>query len=255
MCMAYEPKKENWKQDLYFLKNCLQTRRFVYLDAMEREDENLVTSEDYVWSVTGENLGCLITERSKHFFRSFYQHFQEEYMLIYVLLLHRKYDLYKIITDFGIGEQNDLQTLKDYQKRLNLYQTDYAYERITEVPQYHYLYKKIETKMELSELFADVMEPVSQLSSMQMEKAEAEHAKREGRLERALALLSILTIFSALIDCWSYIDEVADDLWVLRQPLSAWPGQIIAHAVFSGVLILVALIVVGSLWLDFRKRK
>ena len=107
MCMAYEPKKENWKQDLYFLKNCLQTRRFVYLDAMER----------------------------------------------------------------------------------------------------------------------------------------------------ALALLSILTIFSALIDCWSYIDEVADDLWVLRQPLSAWPGQIIAHAVFSGVLILVALIVVGSLWLDFRKRK
>ncbi len=109
--------------------------------------------------------------------------------------------------------------------------------------------------MELAELFADVMEPVSQLSDLQMEKVEAEHAKREGRLERALALLSILTIFSALIDCWSYIDEVADDLWVLGQPLSARPGQIVAHAVFSGVLILVALIVVGSLWLDFRKRK
>lgn len=98
MCMAYEPAKENWKKDLYFLKNCLQARRFVYFPELEQEDENLVTSEDYVWGVTGENLSCLVTERTRHFSGSFYQRFQEEYMLIYVLLLHRKYDLYKIVT-------------------------------------------------------------------------------------------------------------------------------------------------------------
>ena len=66
------------------------------------------------------------------------------------------------MTDFGIGEQNDLQTLKSYQKHLNIYRTDYEYERITEVPQYHNLYKKIEERMELTALFDDVMEPVSE---------------------------------------------------------------------------------------------
>ena len=93
-------------------------------------------------------------QKTEHVTRKrFQKRFQEEYLLTYILLLHRKFDLYKILTDFGIGEQNDLQTLKSYQKHLNIYRTDYEYERITEVPQYHNLYKKIEERMELTALF------------------------------------------------------------------------------------------------------
>lgn len=103
---------------------------------------------------------------------------------------------------------NDLPTLNAYQDQLNSYQTDYAYERITEVPQYHRLYKKIEERMELAELFADVMEPVSKLSSLRAEKAEKDRDEQDKRMESTLGTLSILAVFSALIDCIDYLEAV-----------------------------------------------
>lgn len=218
MSLACEPEGDggrDWKRDLYFLKNGYRSQGFHYTQQLDHEDENLMTSDEYIWGVTGENLACLILKKTDHILHRFLQRFQEEYLLTYIILLHRKYDLYKILTDFGIGEQNDLQTLKAYQKRLNSYQTDYAYERITEVPQYHYLYKRIEEKMELAELFSDVMEPVSELSSLRMEKAEEDRAEQDGKMERALAALSFLAVFSALIDCSDYLEVVLKDTELL----------------------------------------
>ena len=182
-----------------------------------------------------------------------YKEILEEYLLTYIILLHRKFDLYKILTDFGIGEQNDLQTLKAYQKQLNSYQTDYAYERITEVPQYHRLYKKMEEKMELAELFADVMEPVSELSSLRMEKAEEDRGKQERKMEWALAILSILTVFSALIDCVDYLEVVAGN-WPIWFHFT-WKEQTLPRIqlVFSiGIVLIAAWALVGIFW---RKRQ
>ena len=103
-----------------------------------------MTTEDYTWGVTGENLTCIVRKETEHVLNRFILRFQEEYLFTYIILLHRKFELYKILTDLGVGEMNDLPTLNAYQDQLNSYQTDYAYERITEVPQYHRLYKKIE---------------------------------------------------------------------------------------------------------------
>ena len=241
MSLACEPEGEDWKKNLYFLKNCYNSHGFSYRKEMDTEDETLFTSDDYVWGVTGENLACLILEKTDHVKQRFVQRFQEEYLLTYIILLHRKFALYKILTDFGIGEQNDLQTLKAYQKQLNSYQTDYAYERITEVPQYHRLYKKIEEKMELAELFADVMEPVSELSSLRMEKAEEDRGKQERKMEWSLAVLSILTVFSALIDCMDYL-EVLQENWPVWFQIT-WGAQTLPRIqmVFSIGILLIAI--------------
>lgn len=249
MSLAYAPEGADWREELHFLKNGYRTEGFAYSSRLEVEDENLITSDDYVWGVTGENLACLILERTDHTLHRLYERFQEEYLLTYILLLHRKFDLYKILTDFGIGEQNDLQTLKAYQKLLNSYQTDYAYERITEVPQYHRLYKKIEEKMELAELFADVMEPVSELSSLRMEKAEADRDEQERKMERALAVLSFLAVFSALIDCVDYLSVVAGNLPVLFH--LAWSEKTLAaiQFLFSFAILVIAFWALkGILW-------
>ncbi len=228
---------ENWKEELYFLKNGYRSDGFPYSKSLDLEDENLRTSDDYVWGVTGENLACLILKRTGHTQYRFYERFQQQYLLTYILLLHRKFDLYKILTDFGIGEQNDLQTLKAYQKLLNSYQTDYAYERITEVPQYHRLYKKIEEKMELAELFADVMEPVSELSSLRMEKVEADREGQEQKMERALAALSFLAVFSALIDCADFLNVLCEDWPELFH--TQWPDTMLPRFHFAASLLIV----------------
>lgn len=253
MSLACEPEGGNWKKDLYFLKNGYRANGFSYREEMDTEDETLFTSDDYVWGITGENLACLILKKTDHVKQRFAQRFQEEYLLTYIILLHRKFDLYKILTDFGIGEQNDLQTLKAYQKQLNSYQTDYAYERITEVPQYHRLYKRIEEKMELAELFADVMEPVSELSSLRMEKAEEDRGKQERKMEWVLAILSILTVFSALIDCVDYLGVVAGN-WPIWFHIT-WKEQTLPRIqlVFSiGIVLIAAWALVGIFW---RKRQ
>ena len=233
MSLAYAVDGNDEKEDLYFLKNAYRTKGFVYNSNLDTEDENLFISDDYIWGITGENLACIILKRSEHIQNRFCHRFQDEYLLTYILLLHRKFYLYKILTDFGIGEQNDLQTLKAYQKCLNSYQTDYAYERITEVPQYHRLYKKLEEKMELAELFADVMEPVSELSSLRMEKAEADRSEQDEKMEKALAGLSFLAVFSALIDCSDYLEVVAGDMDILLA--KPWSVQLLAgvQTVFS----------------------
>ena len=65
--------------------------------------------------------------------------------------------------------------------------------------------------MDLTALFDDVMEPVSELSSMLMEWAEEVRAEQEGKMERALAALSFLAIFSALIDGCDYLQTLIED--------------------------------------------
>lgn len=208
MVMACEPEKGDWKRDLYFLRNGFRSKGFSYSEELDDPEEILMTTEDYTWGVTGENLTCIVRKETEHVLNRFILRFQEEYLFTYIILLHRKFELYKILTDLGVGEMNDLSTLNAYQDQLNSYQTDYAYERITEVPQYHRLYKKIEERMELAELFSDVMEPVSKLSSLRAEKAEKDRDEQDKRMESALGTLSILAVFSALIDCIDYLEMV-----------------------------------------------
>ena len=98
--------------------------------------------------------------------------------------------------------------MKHYKELLFEYQADYSFVRITEVPQYHRLYKKIEEKLELDALFSDAMEPVTSLTQLHQEKSEEEQSKKNNEIESALSLLSVLTVFSALIDCYSYIEAI-----------------------------------------------
>ena len=51
---------------LYFLKNAYRTEGFFYNEWMDQENETLFTSGDYVWGVTGENLACLVLQKTEH---------------------------------------------------------------------------------------------------------------------------------------------------------------------------------------------
>lgn len=244
MSLTYHQPDADIDREIFYLKNCYRKYGFEYTTEQHREDESLVTSDDYVWGITEENLACVITRHTKHIDNGFIKHFSSQYLFMYVLLLHRKYDLYRMLTDIGVGAQRDLSSLKHYREILYEYQNDYSFERITEVPQYHRLYKYLEKKMDLDALFADVMEPISSLSELRQEKAEEELSKKNGEIEKALGLLSILTVFSALIDCYSYIEVIRADLMNFKNisPMSY------IHLLFS-------LIIVGTVVFVIRKIK
>lgn len=211
MSLTYHRPGADIDREAYFLKNCYKEKGFEYSVEQKKDDETLFTTDSYMWGITQENLACIIIKHTEHIEKRFIKHFGEQYLFMYVLLLHRKYDLYRILTDIGVGVQRDLSALKYYKELLYEYQTDYEFERITEVPQYHALYKKIEKKMELDALFSDVVEPIESLSQLKQEKMEEEQAKKNRQIENSLGILSLLTIFSALIDCYSYIEVLREN--------------------------------------------
>lgn len=231
------------EEELYYLKNCYRRSGFEYTEGQKNTDEQLITSDDYEWGITFENLACIITRRTKHIENAFIKHFCNQYLFMYVFLLHRKYDLYRILTDIGVGEQRDLSSLKRYKELLFEYQADYSFVRITEVPQYHRLYKKIEEKMELDALFSDAMEPVTSLTQLRQEKSEEEQVKKNNEIESALGLLSVLTVFSALIDCYSYIEAIKLEM----DNMSRVTPMTYIHLAFSVIIIATVFFVIKKL--------
>lgn len=107
----------------------------------------------------------------------------------------------------------------------------------------HRLYKYLEKKMDLDALFADVMEPISSLSELRQEKAEEELSKKNGEIEKALGLLSLLTVFSALIDCYSYIEVIRSDLMNFKNisPMSY------IHLLFSLIIVSTVVFVIRKI--------
>ena len=170
---------------------------------------------------------------------------------MYVLLLHRKYFLYSILTEIGIGAHNDLSELMRFKSLLFEYQTDYAYERITEVPQYHKLYKKVEEQLDLKTLFEDVLEPIDSMSELRKEIHEEELTRKNEEIERAISLLSILTVFSALIDSYSYVEAIQGDL----SNLAHTSPMLFVHIILSTIIIGTAIYVIRRLKTKQGKRK
>lgn len=243
MSLTFHHEGSSVEKELYYLKNCYRASGFEYTDGQRKEDERLITSDDYEWGVTNENLACVITRKTRHIENAFIKHFCAQYLFMYVFLLHRKYDLYRILTDIGVGEQRDLGALKHYKELLFEYQADYSFVRITEVPQYHRLYKKIEEKMELDALFSDAMEPVTSLTQLRQEKSEEEQSKKNNEIESALGLLSVLTVFSALIDCYSYIEAIRLEM----EDVSHVSPMSYVHLGFSILIIATVIFVIRKL--------
>lgn len=126
---------------------------------------------------------------------------------MYVLLLHQKYVLYMLLTKIGIGVYNSLETLEEYRRQLYEFETDFVFSCVSEVPQYQELYDRIVQAFSLKKMYGDVREPLISLREVRQEAAKNEQKKRDGNVNRALLMLSVLSFFSALVDSYDFVDS------------------------------------------------
>ena len=87
------------------------------------------------------------------------------------------------------------------------------------MPQYQELYDKILNAFALKEMYIDVNEPLKTLDEIQRQKAEELQNNNEKSLTRTLAVLSLLSVFSALVDSFDFIREFGS--------LMTWSSMII----------------------------
>ena len=150
---------EKRKKDLFYLKRCYGSSYEYFEDGEREKEENFSLVGNITWGVTSEAAVCLacLSEKQESFLHGRLQNnFRNQYLYMYVFLLHQKYVFYQFLTRIGQGTYNDLKTLEQYHMQLCNFETDYVFSHITDVPQYQQLYDKIGQAFSLRELYQDV---------------------------------------------------------------------------------------------------
>lgn len=203
-------KKDSYKEELYYLSRCY-SEGYTYSDDVNNDHcEIYVASSDIVWGISPEAAACITCPGAGHaefIQKTFYNNFNAQYLFMYVLLLHQKYVLYMFLTKIGIGMQNDLERLEQYRSRLYEFQTDFDFACVTEVPQYQNLYERMTKAFSLKKMYDDVHSPLISLAEIRREAKEESDSIRDETVNRSLLILSILSLFSALIDGFDFIQS------------------------------------------------
>lgn len=205
------PNQDSYDRELFYLRNCYN-RRFLYTANSDPDRKEIFqNTEDILWGVTSEASVCLACPEKgneKFIQKTFLRNFQSEYLFMYVILLHQKYVLYMLLTELGIGQNNDREMLEKYQENLSEFKADFVFSVITEVPQYQDLYDYMVRASALEQLYQDVQEPLISLGEIRRKAEEKEQAKRDSNINNALVLLSVLSFFSVMADSIGFVDSL-----------------------------------------------
>jgi len=207
---------DNYLEDLFYLRRCYNGGYQFIRDEAQEAEEIYSASADMKWGISPEAAACLVCpERGRKRFieETFFRNFNTQYVFMYVLLLHQKYVLYKFLTIIGNSDRNDLATLENYRNQLYAFETDFVFSLVTEVPQYQNLYDRMVQAFALRKMYEDVHEPITSLAEVRREATEKAQQARDKSLNTALVMLSLLSVFSALVDSFDFSREFLYDIF------------------------------------------
>ena len=166
---------------------------------------------------------------------------------MYIMLLHQKYVLYLFLTRVNVGACETLEALEEYRRLLYEFETDFVFTRVTEVPQYEKLYERIFEAFSLESMYKDVHEPLLLLSEVRRTAEQKAQEKQDRSLSTSLLFLSLLSIFSALIDSISFVRDFIGKLF----------GQYLGEVLIVGLqwLCVIAITVVAVLVIKNLNRR
>lgn len=210
--------QESYEKELFYLRRCYHDK-FLYVEDNGLKNEEIYRpSQAFVWGISSEAMVCLACPElgEEEFIRgTFYNNFNNQYLFMYILLLHQKYVLYMFLTKIGIGTYNNAKKLEEYRNQLYEFETDFVFSFVTEVPQYQYIYDKLSKAFSLKDMYEDVHEPLLSLGEMRRIEMEEKQKARDKSIEKSLFMLSLLSFFSALIDSFDYVESFGG--WFFRE--------------------------------------
>ncbi len=232
------------KRKLFYLSNCFDVN-VPYADDSYLQPETLVDSPDIRWGITPENLACLASysdaQEEPYVIGEFLKHVCYQHKFIYLLLLHQKFNYYRLLNEVGAVRydtdafrdysENDATLLSNHREKLEWFNATFTFSRITEVAQYQKIYEIGAEVMGLNQLKIDVYEPLQQLVTRQ----EKHVAKQQELYSKRVNILAIIV---AIAGFGSVFTDVASYMI---------PNYGIATKVVVGILIVVAIAIVAIL--------
>ena len=160
---------DGFQRELFYLRRCYREDYLYHPDEKQDEREIYTASENIVWGFSPEAAVCIACPEKggEEFLHTrFVNNFKNQYLFMYVLLLHQKYVLYLFQTMIDAELYEDFEVLEEYRKKLYKFETDFVYSRVTEVQHYQNLYDRMSDAFALRDMYEDVREPLLALSEV-----------------------------------------------------------------------------------------
>ena len=186
------------------------------------------------WGGCQDGLVCM--EKEPYIFQ--YQHLCEDYHFLYLLLLNQRFSIIAYIDELRKEgpdkEAKDLERIQEISKRVVTLKIRYAFRIISDDAYMQTIYNKLYDVLEIDHLLKDVDEAGEQLNEI----LQRDQNRRGRRFEGILTALSILTLFSAIVDLTDYLEKFSTGKVV-------WP--------VAGLVINLAIMII-ALTLIFRRK-
>lgn len=193
------------KLDMYYLRKGFH-RSFM---AHEDEEDN---TYDFVWrqnknlywggSMKGVvSLSFIMPGENNYFVTKPYIHnVRNDYFLLYMILLHQRQVLLHY-NYLAVKEQNDMKKMKKIKKELMRFRINFAYKTVSDEVSYQRFYHGMYDCLSLDSLNLDIQDVIDRVTEYQ-------DFTNEKGINRALALIAMFSIFSALADGIGFVDRV-----------------------------------------------
>lgn len=209
--MIYLPdEKENAELDrkLELLKHSYSSTFSGYLSDDGMYDMTYKPYSYDMWAGSQEGLVNIVmngaNDTSDYYIREFkYKHLTIDYRFLYLMLLNQRFASIKYIQHISEGNNLTSKALDELRKNIIRLKTEFSFKVVSNDPIFQNVYSKMYNVLEIDNLLVDIRENEEQVAFYHGMSS----AKRERTTGKLLAGLSLLSLFSALIDASSYFDR------------------------------------------------
>lgn len=164
-----------------------------------------------IWGITSESVVNIVRDSGmEDVLKKQFDEFQSEYFIMFSLLLFQKYTYFYLLTSLTYLDRRDNKQLKQYKEFLADFERDYVFSVVTDIPQYKTVYERMVETFDLEKLYVDIYEPVLELNNRQK-------MKQENRISAFGFILSILGLFSIVVDGKQIIDMISSNTSIIQE--------------------------------------
>ena len=207
--------------------------------------------ENVYWNICKEGCGCCVSiEENDEFFEKWFPNkVLNDYFMLYLLLLYQSYSLFiyaeRIETDFSADSQYYLNSkeysgIQTFLAEMNTFMLKSTHVSVSHIQHQDDFYNYGMKELRIYEDIKSVMSGAGTLGEMQKLVENHEKEECDSKLNTALALLAIWTLFSAITDGLASVDWIFSDNNSRGNPLY-W---------FFSILIIVSIFTIGAVALS-----
>lgn len=213
------------------------------------------------WGYCQDGIACVYHDINNFTRENLSANLQNDYYFMYIILLHQRFMLIKLLEEMMLCKRENMSGWKKIQNDLLAFRMEYSFNVVSDEMPYHHIYSDMRKALSVNEFENDIGDVSDKMYVLnreeEMNRMAALHEKeqnaadlRSWRTDIVLGLLSLLTVFSALVDSTDVINEwySKEEQFVLLK------SHILSYSLIAIVMIIVTFFLVQS-YKQYRDRK